>query len=68
MNKKTCTSCGHLCQREAEFHPHLFCVLKKQGVLDPWAEFSSAAGMLGYQLPKHPPLVRDLPLSGVSRG
>jgi hypothetical protein len=63
VRQRTCASCGHLCDRPAEFHPHLFCVLKKAGVRDPWASFVDTARLAGLDTahwPKRPPLARDL--------
>jgi len=62
IRRRTCMECGHLCDREAEFHPFLFCQLKKAGVLDPWEAFRTAVRHLGVETPAKPPLVRDLPL------
>jgi len=59
---RECALCGHLCDREAEFHPYLFCVLKQAGIHDPWEAFRQASAHLGYELPVKPPLVRNLPL------
>jgi hypothetical protein len=58
------TACGE-CGAEgepAEYHPYVFCVLKKAG-RDPWDETRRLVkDLLGTDLPKKPPLVRDLPL------
>jgi hypothetical protein len=60
---RTCADCGMVCDRAAEFHPFMFCVLKKAGY-DPWLYFSDAVRLLGLgPLPARPPLVRDLPLA-----
>jgi hypothetical protein len=59
-----CGVCGHACDDVGEFHPHLFCVLKKAGRTDPWRDFKDAVALLGVEgLPPKPPLVRDLPLN-----
>lgn len=58
---RTCASCGMVCDRPGEFHPHMFCVLKRAG-RDPWEDFRAAARFyFGEELPERPPLVRDLP-------
>jgi hypothetical protein len=49
-----------LCNDAGEFHPYMFCILKKSG-RDPWAEFKWCAERLGLgPLPKKPPLVLNL--------
>lgn len=58
----TCTECGHVCDDAGEFHPYLFCLLKRAGCPDPWREFRWAVERLGVALPSRPPLVRNLPL------
>jgi hypothetical protein len=58
-----CAQCGMLCDHAGEFHPYMFCVLKRAG-LDPWSHFSGAMHALtGAYLPERPPLVRDLPIA-----
>jgi hypothetical protein len=58
---RTCQECGMLLDHPGEFHPFLFCMLKKLGK-DPWLEFSWAVERLtGEAQPAKPPLVRDLP-------
>lgn len=59
----TCTECGMVLNHEGEFHPYIFCVLKKAG-RDPWADLVWLNAKLGIELPAQPPLVRDLPKSG----
>lgn len=65
--RRTCAQCGMVCDQEGEFHPYLFCLLKKEG-RDPWAEVLHLNEQLGLvkpdEMPRRPPLVRDLPLSG----
>lgn len=60
--QRTCQQCGHLCDRVAEFHPYLFCQLKRAGVDDPWVHLRMHLQPLGVKLPMRPPLVRDLPV------
>jgi hypothetical protein len=58
--ERTCHQCGMLLDHPAEFHPYVFCVLKKAG-RDPWREVIDLVEMLGFgPLPDRPPLVRDL--------
>ena len=59
---RSCQTCGMLLDHAAEYHPYLFCVLKKAG-RDPWPEIVEVVKHLGLgQLPTKPPLVRNLPL------
>ena len=63
-----CTECGHV-GVEGEFHPFLFCMLKKQRIIDPWATYRESVKMLlGVDLPSQPPMVRDLPLRSPTEG
>ncbi len=56
-----------VCDQADEFHPYMFCVLKKAG-RDPWEDFAWAVKQLtGQPLPTRPPAVRDLPLKRGSR-
>ena len=57
-----CQQCGMLLDDPGEFHPYVFCVLKKAG-RDPWQETRLLVRNLGLgELPQRPPLIRDLPL------
>lgn len=38
-----CPMCGMATHDESEFHPHVFCVLKKAG-RDPWVDIVDVAG------------------------
>lgn len=60
ITDRTCHCCGHLCDRAGEYHPYLFCQLKKAGVRDPWQAVRDVVHPLGVDLPKKPPLVRNL--------
>jgi hypothetical protein len=56
-----CSDCGMATADPGEFHPFLFCVLKKAG-RDPWEDIRFVVERLGLgELPKRPPLIRDLP-------
>jgi hypothetical protein len=57
---RTCQDCGMLLDGPGEFHPHVFCVLKKAGYDDPWGEMRWIADRLGVEIPARPPLVRKL--------
>lgn len=61
LSLRTCTQCGMLLDRAGEFHPYLFCILKKAG-RDPWTEVRRLNDQLGLvkELPDRPPLVREL--------
>lgn len=59
-SQRTCATCGYLCDRAGEYHPFLFCQLKRAGVLDPWEALRNAVTPLGVELPVKPPLVRNL--------
>lgn len=64
---RTCQGCGMLLDDAAEFHPYVFCVLKKAG-RDPWADARDVIEMLlGDKLPERPPLVRNTPLDPAGR-
>lgn len=56
-----CQECGMLLNDPGEYHPHIFCVLKKAG-RDPWLDVVFLASTLGLKpkLGKRPPLVRNL--------
>lgn len=61
---RTCMECGMVLDQAGEFHPHLFCIIKKAGG-DPWRDFMWAAERLGLDTDRYgdrPPLVRDLKL------
>lgn len=60
-----CQSCGMLLDDAGEFHPFMFCVLKKAG-RDPWMDLRATMHHLGVELPKKPPLVRNLPMKVAS--
>jgi hypothetical protein len=55
-----CDQCGMLLDDAGEFHPYVFCLLKKAH-RDPWQELTWIVERLGGSLPEKPPLVRDLP-------
>jgi hypothetical protein len=64
MKARTCQECGMLLDDAAEFHPYVFCVLKKAG-RDPWDDVRWVVRSLGLgHLPPKPPLIRDLPRRG----
>ena len=50
-----------LLEHAGEFHPYMFCVLKKAG-REPWRDLSDTMRHLGVELPASPPLVRHLDL------
>lgn len=61
IETRTCQDCGMLLDHPAEFHPYVFCVLKKAG-RDPWEDFANVHELFtGNSLPGKPPLIRDLP-------
>lgn len=50
------------CDSPAEFHPYVFCVLKKAG-RDPWKDFVDTCRLAGLDVsawPARPPLARDV--------
>jgi len=58
----SCQECGMLLDDPAEFHPYVFCVIKKGGQ-DPWEALLWVNKRLGIDTtywPERPPLVRDL--------
>jgi hypothetical protein len=61
VRQRTCQTCGMLLDDVGEFHPFVFCVLKKAG-RDPWADILWVTEQLGIggDLPAKPPLVRTL--------
>lgn len=62
IRRRTCQACGALLDDAAEFHPYVFCVLKRVG-RDPWADFRFVAQELGLgPVPEKPPQVRHLPI------
>lgn len=70
IKQRTCQECGMLLDDGGEFHPYVFCVLKKAGC-DPWNDLRWVTKQLGIELPERPPLVRDLSVASireVSRG
>jgi hypothetical protein len=60
---RTCQECGMLLDQAGEFHPYVFCVLKKAG-RDPWEDIVWVNERLALvkpgEMPIRPPLVRDL--------
>jgi hypothetical protein len=57
-----CASCGAVVDQVGEFHPHVFCVIKRAYPSRvPWDVFRETAAKVGAALPQKPPLVRDLP-------
>lgn len=63
-----CAECGAALDEPGTFHPHLLCVIKEAWPdYDPWEVFTEEVAKLGIVgLPERAPLVRDLPLDGVS--
>lgn len=61
IKHRTCQTCGMLLDDAGEFHPHIFCILKKAG-RDPWDDVLWITTQLGVgaKLPKRPPLIRNL--------
>lgn len=63
IETRTCQGCGMLLDHPAEFHPFMFCILKRAGY-EPWEYFAHTYKQLTDEsLPERPPLVRDLPLA-----
>lgn len=61
-----CAECGTATREPGEFHPQVFCALKRAYPgRDPWDVFRQTAGQLGIELPERAPLVRDLPVKAV---
>jgi hypothetical protein len=62
VKQRTCQTCGMLLDDAGEFHPYVFCVLKRAG-RDPWDGLLWVNEQLGVDVthwPKRPPLVRTL--------
>ncbi len=61
IRQRTCQTCGMLLDDAGEYHPFVFCLLKKSG-RDPWQEIRLVAAQLRLKpdLPERPPLVREL--------
>lgn len=61
IRQRTCQTCGMLLDDAGEYHPYVFCILKKAGQ-DPWANVRLIAAQLQLSppLPEKPPLVRNL--------
>jgi hypothetical protein len=61
IQQRTCQTCGMLLDDAGEYHPYIFCVLKKAGH-DPWQDVRLIAAQLGLKpdLPERPPLIREL--------
>lgn len=58
--RRTCQTCGMLLDDAGEYHPFVFCVLKKAG-RDPWQEIRTVALQLQLADPgERPPLVREI--------
>ncbi len=60
VESRTCQTCGMLLDDAGEYHPYVFCVLKKAR-RDPWHEVRMIAEQLQLGDPgEKPPLVRRL--------
>jgi hypothetical protein len=61
IRQRTCQTCGMLLDDAGEYHPYVFCVLKKAGQ-DPWGSVRLITAQLQLKpdLPAKPPLVREL--------
>lgn len=58
--RRTCQTCGMLLDDAGEYHPFVFCVLKRAG-RDPWQEIRTVALQLQLGDPgEKPPLIREL--------
>lgn len=60
VKQRTCQECGMLLDDAGEYHPYVFCVLKKAG-RDPWQEIRTVALQLRLGDPgEKPPLIREI--------
>lgn len=58
--RRTCQECGMLLDDAGEYHPYVFCVLRKAG-RDPWQEIRTVALQLQLGDPgERPPLIREI--------